>query len=99
MGPEKPWQVSGLKPFIGLVVPSNMSIKEFMQRIGLNNDDAKMNVLYEIVEKGNGFWSHGLKITGDNKDKVKKTVADYGWTNPGRNRRNLVALWASKDGA
>jgi len=72
-----------------------------MQNLGCTNEDPKKNVLYEVTEKGNGQWSSGLRIPGDDKDKVKKMIEEYGWNgkrtgHPGE--APVVWLWVTKDG-
>ncbi len=73
-----------------------------MQNLGCTNPVAGKNVLYEICEKGNGRWASGIRITGNDKDKVKKEIKDFGWDqlrtgHPGE--RGVVWLWVTKDGA
>lgn len=102
---EKPWQITTYKEdnasHVKLVVPVNMTVKELMQNLGLANDQAKMNIVYECTEKGNGRWASGLKIAGDEKDKVKKTIGDWGW-NKSRtgfvNQKPVVWLWVTDQG-
>jgi hypothetical protein len=102
---EKPWQTTLWKhdnsTHIKLFVPVGTSIKELMQNLGCTNEIAEKNILYECCEKGNGQWAVGLKITGDNKDRVKKSIGDFGWTAkrtgfPGE--QPVVWLWVTKDG-
>ncbi|KAH8661691.1 hypothetical protein BGZ60DRAFT_91017, partial [Tricladium varicosporioides] len=103
---EKPWQ--HLSPLwawdqtthVKLMVPCRTTIKELMQNLGCVNEDAKKNVLYEVSEHGNGKWLKGLEIKGDDKDKVKKTIADMGWdkTRTGNvGERPIVWLWVLKE--
>lgn len=82
------------------MVPVNTSVGELMKRLGCDNKDAKKNVVHEVVEKGNGLWNKGLTIKGDEKDKVKKAIKDYGWDKtrtgfPGQ--RQVVWLYLTKD--
>jgi hypothetical protein len=102
---EKPWHctVNGHdnSTHVKLYVPVNTNIKEMMQNLGCTNDDPKKNILYELTEKGNGQWSTGLRITGDNKDMTKKTIGDMGWNSkrtglPGE--QPVVWLWLTSDG-
>lgn len=102
---EKPWQITAWSHdnsnHIKIVVPVNMTIKEFMQNLGLKNDDANKNILYECTEKGNGKWTHGLKLVGGDKDKVKKSIGDYGWNKkrtgfPGQSP--VVWIWVTDQG-
>ena len=71
-----------------------------MQQLGATNEDAKKNKLHELQEAGNGRWSKGITIAGDDKDKVKKGITEFGWDktrtgNPGE--RPVVWLWVTKD--
>ncbi len=71
-----------------------------MQNLGCTNADAKKNVLYEVAEQGNGKWVKGLTIRGDDKDRVKKAIREFGWDgtrtgNPGE--RPVVWLYVTKD--
>lgn len=102
---EKPWQIQIYKEnnaaYSRLFVPSNTTVKELMQNLGCTNSDAGKNILYEITEKGNGHWASGLRIKGDDKDKVKKTIADFGWNkertgHPGA--KPVVWLWVTNEG-
>ncbi|KAE8448676.1 hypothetical protein EG329_008891 [Mollisiaceae sp. DMI_Dod_QoI] len=102
---QKPWQVTVYKEdtatHVRLFVPVNTSIKDLMQNLGCTNTDAAKNVLYECTEKGNGQWATGLKIKGDDKDRVKKLIGEYGWDksrtgHPGE--KPVVWLWVTKDG-
>ncbi|KAH6677121.1 hypothetical protein B0J14DRAFT_635869 [Halenospora varia] len=103
---EKPWQHSGplwawdQTTHVKLMVPCRATVKELMQNLGCVNEDAKKNVLYEVTEHGNGRWLRGLEIKGDDKDKVKKTIADMGWdkTRTGNvGERPVVWLWVLKE--
>ena len=65
---EKPWQIAyplfnnDATKHVKLYVPSNTTIKELMQNLGCNNEDAKKNILHEVTEQGNGKWVKGLTI-------------------------------------
>jgi len=98
-----PWQ-SQTSPldaakFFKFFVPCNLTILELMGRLGLDNPDAKMNVVHEVVEKGGGWWAKGISVKGDDKDRLKKTLKDMGWDSsrigvPGK--RPVVWLYITK---
>ena len=99
-----PWQISVNKndptSHLKLMVPTNITVKELMQQLGCNNEDPKKNVLHEITEQGNGRWCKGLTMTGDDKERMKKNIVEFGWDmtrtgNPGE--RPVVWLWLTKD--
>ncbi|MAD86711.1 MAG: hypothetical protein CL912_27455 [Deltaproteobacteria bacterium] len=102
--PNKPWQadqvIHGLDPstHTKFYVPVEMNVKEFMKRIGCDDADDKKNVVYEVVEKGNGKWAVGLRVNMDDKDKMKGNLGKFGW-NKQRNGnlagggRPIVWLW------
>ncbi|CZR57850.1 uncharacterized protein PAC_07739 [Phialocephala subalpina] len=101
----KPWQVQlythDSNSFTKHLVPTNVTMKEFMKQFGCDNPDAAKNIVYEIAERGNGRWSAGLRIKGDDKDKMKKTLADFGWDKsrtgyPGQ--KPVVWLWLTNEG-
>ena len=102
---EKPWQTTMFKEdnttHVKLFVPTGTTVKELMQNLGCTNEDAKKNIMYEVVESGNGQWKVGAKFAGDDKDKVKKAISEYGWRgdrtgHPGE--KPIVWLWVTKDG-
>ncbi|RDL33915.1 uncharacterized protein BP5553_08283 [Venustampulla echinocandica] len=102
----KPWQIDTAlhswddRQFVKLLVPVTTTIKELMQNLGANNADPKKNRLYEIAEAGNGKWLKGMEIGGDDKDKCKKVIKDYGWdqTRTGKlGEKPLVWLYITKD--
>ncbi|KAL3419674.1 hypothetical protein PVAG01_08172 [Phlyctema vagabunda] len=100
-----PWDMAGLskddaRTHVKLVVPCNTSVKDLMQGLGCNNPDAAKNVLYEVTETGNGAWSRGLVIKGDDKERVNQEIREFAWTEartglPGE--QPVVWLWATKD--
>lgn len=103
-GPTPPWRQTlwsgDASNHVKLLVPCTSTVKELMQNLGCTNSDAKKNKLHEIQEAGNGKWVKGITITGDEKDKVKKRIADFGWDKsrtgaPGE--RPVVWLWCTKD--
>jgi len=101
-GSTPPWQVNGLNPndlqkHKRVAVPANLTVKELMKGLGCNNDDAKKNKLYEVVECGNGTWKPGLKMSGDDKDRMKKTLADFGWARDPKEPGWIVWLYLTKD--
>ena len=70
-----------------------------MQNLGCTNDDPKKNILYELAEKGSGQWSTGLRIVGDNKDMMKKTIGDLGWNSKRTGYEQAVVwLWLTSEG-
>ncbi|TVY73236.1 hypothetical protein LSUE1_G009163 [Lachnellula suecica] len=82
-----------------LLVATCMTVEMLMKGLGLDNKEAKKNVVYEVTESGNGKWSKGLTINGDG-DKCKKAIAEYGWNEkrtgqPGQ--PPVVWLWATKE--
>jgi hypothetical protein len=58
-----PWQQRGFLSHSKLRVPVNTTVKELMQGLGCNNQDAKKNRLVEVTEGGNGTWYKGMSIT------------------------------------
>lgn len=103
-GPTPPWRqilwAGDASNHVKLVVPCTTTVKELMQNLGCTNSEAKKNKLHEIQEAGNGRWVKGITIAGDEKDKVKKSIKDFGWDKsrtgaPGE--RPVVWLWCTKD--
>ncbi|OWP07291.1 hypothetical protein B2J93_3038 [Marssonina coronariae] len=106
-GESKPWHngitIDAMSPatHTKFYVPVTMNLKEMMQRIGCTDPDDSKNTVVEVVEKGNGKWSDGMKICMTDKDKMKKSVGDLGWR---RNRNGnlraggqpVVWLWRSQ---
>lgn len=79
-----------------------MNLKEFLGKVGCVDADDSKNVVYEIVEKGNGGWARGLRIGMDNKDKMNKSLGDLGWRrnrngNLARGGQPVVWLWREVD--
>lgn len=75
------------------------TIKDFMQNIGCNNPEAGENVMHEISEAGNGKWVKGLTFKGDNKDRMKKTIGEWGWNMSRTGKMGeapVVWCWATK---
>jgi hypothetical protein len=103
-GPTPPWQQTlwswdGTN-HVKLLVPCTTTVKELMQNLGCTNSDANKNKLHEIQEAGNGRWVKGITISGSDKDRVKKQIAEFGWDKsrtgaPGE--RPVVWLWCTKD--
>lgn len=81
-------------------MPTCLSFPELFKSLGLTNADAKKNIIYEVVEKGNGRWSKGMVIVGDNKERMKLTLAGIGWdeTRTGAvGERPAIWLWCCKN--
>ena len=102
---EKPWQKTlwsqDTSTHVKLYVPTTTSIKELMQNLGCDNKDAAKNILYEVVESGGGRWKIGSRFPGDDKDKIKKSISDYGWRadrTGAFGEKPVVWLWVTKDG-
>ncbi|KUJ15084.1 uncharacterized protein LY89DRAFT_589322 [Mollisia scopiformis] len=102
---EKPWQLTSYREGSGAhqrwLVPVTMTVKEMMQQLGCNNADDKKNIMYECSEKGNGAWAHGLRLVMDDKDRMKKSIKDFGWdkTRTGMlGQRSVVWVWLTKEG-
>lgn len=74
-----------------------MNMKEFMKRIGCNNDDAKKNAVVEVTEV-NGKFMRGVVCNGDNKDRMKWSLRDAGWKRPITRNSGWVWLWATTKG-
>lgn len=103
-GPTPPWRQTlwsgDASNHVKLFVPCTTTVKELMQNLGCTNGDAKKNKLHEVQEAGNGRWVKGITISGDEKDKVKKSISEFGWDKsrtgaPGQ--RPVVWLWCTKD--
>lgn len=103
-GSTPPWRQilwpGDTRNHVKLVVPCATTVKELMQNLGCTNKDPKKNQVHEVQETGNGRWVKGLTISGDEKDKIKKKIADFGWDKsrtgaPGE--RPVVWLWCTKD--
>lgn len=99
--PRPPWQAVAATPnlpYQSFWVPCNTTVKSLMQQLGANNADAAKNTISECTPSGNGKWYKGITIKGDDKDTMKKTIAEMGW----RNNRNgldedVVWLYITKD--
>ncbi|KAH8819793.1 hypothetical protein F5884DRAFT_744183 [Xylogone sp. PMI_703] len=101
--PKPPWQTRVFKDdastHVKLAVPTNVTVKELMQNLGCNNPDPKKNKIHEVAEIGGGRWSKGLTMCGDDKERMKKKITEFGWdkTRTGRpGERPVVWLWLSK---
>jgi hypothetical protein len=101
----KPWQSTiwsnDNRSHAKFYVPSTMTTKELMQALGCCNDDAGKNIMYECVEKGNGQWVTGMRFKGDDKDKMKAAISQWGWDKsrtgiPGQ--KPVVWLWVTSEG-
>jgi hypothetical protein len=103
-GPTPPWRQTlwsgDTNNHVKLFVPCTTTVKELMQNLGCTNSDAKKNKLHEVQEAGNGRWVKGITISGDEKDKVKKSISDFGWDKSrtgASGQRPVVWLWCTKD--
>jgi len=72
-----------------------------MQNLGCKNSEASQNIIIECCEKGNGKWATGLRIKGDDKERMKKSIDTWGWDksrtgHPGE--KGVVWLWVSSKG-
>jgi hypothetical protein len=103
-GPTPPWRQTlwsgDASNHVKLFVPCMTTVKQLMQNLGCTNGDPKKNKIHEVQEAGNGRWVKGITISGDEKDKVKKSIAEFGWDTsrtgqPGG--RPVVWLWCTKD--
>ncbi|RFU27701.1 hypothetical protein B7463_g8645, partial [Scytalidium lignicola] len=101
--PIPPWQAPVCKEdpttHVKLLIPTNITVKELMQNLGCNNADPKKNKIYELAEIGGGRWSRGLTMCGDDKERMKKKITEFGWdkTRTGKSgEKPVVWLWLSK---
>ncbi|CAG8971391.1 hypothetical protein HYALB_00006941 [Hymenoscyphus albidus] len=86
--------------FNKILVPTSISVKDLMANCGCNNPDAKKNRVYEVTEDGAGRWKKGLEIGGDEADKVKKSISDWGWNEKRTGKPGappVVWLYMTKD--
>ncbi|TQN67693.1 hypothetical protein CSHISOI_07752, partial [Colletotrichum shisoi] len=76
-----PWQLpaNARVPFAAFHVPVNTTLTEVLKGFGALNPNPKKNKCFEIVQAGNGKWYKGLCFAGDDKDMMKKSIADIGW--------------------
>jgi hypothetical protein len=95
---KPPWHNDGQYEMRTFHVPCNITVKELMQQMGCDNEEAKENALIELAQGADGRWYKGYTITGDSKDRVKKTLAETGWT-ADRNgvKEDLVWVWFCKE--
>lgn len=103
-GPTPPWRQTlwsgDATNHVKLLVPCTTTVKELMQNLGCTNSDASKNKLHEIQEAGNGRWVKGITIDGSEKDKVKRSIKDFGWDKSrtgALGERPVVWLWCTKD--
>ena len=68
-----PWEQAGPLQYKKVKIPVNVSVKDVMQNMGCNNKDPKKNVMTEVVEKGNGGWTTGLKFSVSRLVRVEST--------------------------
>jgi hypothetical protein len=97
-----PWQLpSGAAiSFKATHVPCNTTLGELLKGFGCNNAFSKKNRCFEIVQGGNGRWYKGLSFSGDDKDRLAKTVKEVGWDatrNGLPGGKPVVCLWLTKD--
>ncbi|GKT50574.1 uncharacterized protein ColSpa_10755 [Colletotrichum spaethianum] len=99
---QPPWQLpaNARVPFAAFHVPVNTTLAEVLKGFGASNPNPKKNKCFEIVQAGNGKWYKGLCFAGDDKDMMKKAVADIGW-DAGRTglpgQKPVVCVWLVKD--
>ncbi|GJC99969.1 hypothetical protein ColKHC_08795 [Colletotrichum higginsianum] len=97
-----PWQLpaNARVPFAAFHVPVNTTLAEVLKGFGALNPNPKKNKCFEIVQAGNGKWYKGLCFAGDDKDMMKKSIADIGW-DAGRTglpgQKPVVCVWLVKD--
>ncbi|KAI0475711.1 hypothetical protein GGR56DRAFT_666580 [Xylariaceae sp. FL0804] len=96
-----PWHNEAKSSYYSaFMVPTDTTIETLMARFGAFNSKKKLNKVTEVVEGGGGFWHRGIVISGDQKDKIKKTLRDFGWDASRTGRRSekpAVWLWITKD--
>ncbi|WYZ43133.1 hypothetical protein EsH8_VI_000832 [Colletotrichum jinshuiense] len=97
-----PWQLpaNARVQFSAFHVPVGTTLAEVLRGFGATNPAPKKNKCFEIVQAGNGRWYKGLCFSGDDKDMMKKTVAEVGWdaTRTGQpGGKPVVCVWLVKD--
>ncbi|KAF9871335.1 hypothetical protein CkaCkLH20_11256 [Colletotrichum karsti] len=97
-----PWQLpaNARIQFSAFHVPVSTSLADVLKGFGATNATPKKNKCFEIVQAGNGKWYKGLCFSGDDKDMMKKTLADVGWdaTRTGQpGGKPVVCVWLVKD--
>ncbi|KAK1980881.1 hypothetical protein LZ30DRAFT_782424 [Colletotrichum cereale] len=99
---QPPWQLpaNARVPFAAFHVPVGTTLAELLRGFGASNPNPKKNKCFEIVQAGNGRWYKGLCFAGDDKDMMKKCVAEVGW-DAGRTglpgQKPVVCVWLVKD--
>ncbi|OHF02073.1 hypothetical protein CORC01_02652 [Colletotrichum orchidophilum] len=97
-----PWQLptNARIQFSAFHVPVNTTLAELLKGFGATNANPKKNKCFEIVQAGNGRWYKGLCFSGDDKEMMKKSLAEVGW-DAGRNGvaggKPVVCVWLVKD--
>ncbi|OLN87669.1 hypothetical protein CCHL11_05633 [Colletotrichum chlorophyti] len=97
-----PWQLpaNARIQFSAFHVPVNTTLAEVLKGFGATNPTPKKNRCFEIVQAGNGKWYKGLCFSGDDKDMMKKAIAEVGWdaTRTGQaGGKPVVCVWLVKD--
>ena len=79
-------------------MPETITVEALITRLGCNNPDKKKNVLSEVL-LGDEGWYQGIHFSGDETDKIKKTIKEYGWVASSRSSETgkVVWLYAQKD--
>lgn len=90
-----PWQLEGTEEieYQAHKVPSCVSVGTMMKGFGCDNEDKKKNVLYEVVQAGNGKWYRGISVNGGEGKKTDKAVGEMGWSTDG----DVTWLYFTKD--
>jgi hypothetical protein len=68
-------------------VPTNMSLKEFVEQI----DGPEKFVVTEVWQRGGGRWQDGSSVKHSD-DKAKKAISDLGW-DAGRGTESAPPVW------
>lgn len=99
---KPPWQLPGHThlQFNAAHIPSNTTLEDLLKGYGCTNPTPKKNRCFELVSAGNGKWYKGFSFGGDDKDMMKKTLADIGWdkSRTGNvDEKPIVCLWFCKN--
>ena len=60
------------------LAPTNMTVRELIDQLGIGGGDATLCGISECLELGDGRWAKGLTIFKSNAN-VDKTLGDVGW--------------------